>query len=186
MKEQDIFADAEESIREMIDPEQIIDIDIEGIGEASKAAAVEMIEDISKFYYNDEFLKNHPAFKKRIDSELEALRIQLKMRRVDEEMQDVLGKSCCQNPQNASLFKSLTDMQRTIITIQGKIDDIVNRLSTMIKGYQLEINFDENTDDSQESPSDEPSHKSYRGTRDFIEEMANMDDSDVDIPEDDD
>lgn len=183
MNPQDIFADAEKDIQEMIDPEQIINIDLEGINETSKATAVEMIEDLSKFYCNEEFMKSHPAFKKRADSELEALRLQLKMRKADEEMQDVLMKSCCSNPQNASLFKSLTDMQRTIITIQGKIDDIVNRLSAMMKGYQLEINFDENADDT---PSDQSSHKTYRGTKNFIENMANMDDSDVDIPEDDD
>lgn len=170
----DMFADAEEQIRDMIDPEQIIDIDLDGIGEQSKAVALEMIEDISKFYYNEAFMREHPAFKKRVDSELESLRIQIKMRKADEEMQDVLVKSCCQNPQNASLFKSLTDMQRTIITIQGKIDDIVARLNNMMKGYQAELNFDVPSDSEEES---DEIKTSYRGSKDFITAMQNAEES---------
>lgn len=166
----DIFTDAEEQIHDLIDPEQIIEIDLEGIGEQSKAVALEMIEDISKFYYNETFLKEHPTFKKRVDSELESLRLQIKMRKADEEMQDVLVKSCCQNPQNASLFKSLTDMQRTIITIQGKIDDIVTRLNNMMKGYQTDINFETPIQEEEE-----PVRKLHRGTKDFIESMKELD-----------
>lgn len=178
----DIFDESESQIQELIDPESIIEIDLDGIGEQSKATALEMIEDISKFYYNEAFMKEHPTFKKRVDTELESLRLQIKMRKADEEMQDVLVKSCCQNPQNASLFKSLTDMQRTIISIQGKIDDIVTRLNNMMKGYQMELNFDEQPADSDE-PEEETTKKTFRGTRDFIESMQNREDSGEENPE---
>ena len=70
----------DESFDGNIDGMQLIDIDMDGIDMESKEDAALLIENLSKFYYNENFMKEHPAFKKRVDADLESLRILIKMR----------------------------------------------------------------------------------------------------------
>ena len=69
---------------DIIDAEEIVDIDLDGINEESHKDAIELISNIEKYYYNDEFMQNNPKLKKRIDTELESMRVLLKMRKADE------------------------------------------------------------------------------------------------------
>jgi hypothetical protein len=156
-----------------VDGLQLVDINIEGINEEAKADAVALIDNLSKFYYDADFMKRHPNFKKRVDSDLESLRILFKMRKADEEAHDLLIKAIAGNSGNASLYKSLADMQRTIISITSKINDIVDGLNNMMKCYQLEIDFNnthENEDETEEPISD---NKTFRGSKEFISMMNN-------------
>ena len=99
-----------------VDGMQLVDIDFDGIDESAKADAIALIENLEKFYYNDDFMKNHPTFKKRIDTDLESLRILFKMRKSDETAHDLIMKAIQGNSGNASLYKSLSEMQKTIIS----------------------------------------------------------------------
>lgn len=150
---------------DIIDAEELVDIDIDGISEESNKDALELISNIEKYYYNDEFMKNNPKLKKRIDSELESLRILLKMRKSDEVTHDVLIKAISKNSSNASLYRSLTEIQKTIISITTKIGEIITDLNNLLKNYQLELNFKE------EESGDDPGQtikNATRGTKDFI------------------
>ena len=73
-------------------------------------------------------------------------------------------------------------MQRTILNITTKIDETVARLNTMMKGYQTELNFDAPADEKQQ----ESSTNIHRGSKSFIQQMNEYEDTDVEIPEDDD
>ena len=76
-----IFADVD--LDGIVDPgEEVVNIDIESIEDHSIMDAKAMVENLSKFYYDEEFMKANPSLKKRIDSELESLRILIKMRRI--------------------------------------------------------------------------------------------------------
>lgn len=155
-----------------VDGLQLVDINIDGINEEAKADAVTLIDNLSKFYYDEDFMRRQPNFKKRVDSDLESLRILFKMRKADEEAHDLLIKAIAGNSGNASLYKSLADMQRTIISITSKINDIVDGLNNMMKGYQLEIEFN-NTQDQEVETEQISDNKTFRGSKEFISMMNN-------------
>jgi hypothetical protein len=170
----DIFEDC--GLRDSIDTIDIIDIDIDGIGEESAKIAADMVENLSSFYYNEEFMAKHPQFKKRVENDIESLRVLIKMRKTDEEAHDILIKAIAGNSSNASLYRSLSEMQKTIISITTKISDIVAGLNTLMKGYQLELNFEEEnqsnqSDDIQQAPAQTQQFNTSRGTKEFIERM---------------
>ena len=160
-----------EDISPDIDGMQLVDIDFDGIEESAKADAVALIENLEKFYYNDDFMKQHPTFKKRIDADLESLRILFKMRKSDETAHDLIMKAIQGNSGNASLYKSLSEMQKTIISITTKIGDIVTTLNTLMKGFQLELEFDNQQEDGDEQPAETTSIRTTRGSKEFIERM---------------
>lgn len=160
-----------------IDGLDIVNIPIEDISKNANDKAQSLVEDLTEFYYDPEFLKNNPNFKKRVDNDLESLRMLLKMREADEVTHDVIIKAIAANSSNASLYRSLTQIQTTILQITTKIETIVNNLTTMIKSYQLELNFKMEQEQLKNEPEkDEPTSvedisSAYRGSKSFIEQM---------------
>ena len=69
----------------------------------------------------------------------------------------------------------MTNVQTTILQITTKIENIVNNLTTMIKGYQLELNFKlEQEQANQEEPEEvtvDNVSSQHRGSKSFIEQM---------------
>lgn len=163
----------------IIDGLDIVSIPIEDIGSEAEGKAKSLIEDLAKFYYDDEFLKANPNFRKRVDNDMESLRMLLKMRAADEVTHDILIKAIAANSSNASLYRSLTNVQTTILQITTKIEGIVNNLTSMIKGYQLELNFKyenelANNDELDEPATVEDSPTTHRGSKAFIEQMQKI------------
>lgn len=158
-----------------IDGLDIVNIPIEDISKNANDKAQSLVEDLTEFYYDPEFLKNNPNFKKRVDNDLESLRMLLKMREADEVTHDVIIKAIAANSSNASLYRSLTQIQTTILQITTKIETIVNNLTTMIKSYQLELNFkmeqEQLKNESEEPTSVEDISGAHRGSKSFIEQM---------------
>jgi hypothetical protein len=101
------------------------------------------------------------------------------MRKADEVAHDILLKNIGNNPGNASLYRALTETQRTILNITSKIDETVQRLNAMMKAYQMEINFEPQQEAQPESGQQASIH---RGSRSFIEDMSKVNDDDVTIP----
>ena len=161
-----------EDIQPDIDGLQLVEIDLDNINESAKADAITLIDNLSKFYYDEDFMRRNPTFKKRVDTDLESLRILFKMRRADEEAHDLLIKAITGNSGNASLYKSLTEMQKTIISITSKIGDIIEGLNALMKGYQLELNFDNEKEELENSTSSDSSNQNtHRGSKEFIKYM---------------
>jgi hypothetical protein len=152
-----------------VDGMHLIDIDLDGINESAKIDAISLIDNLSKLYYDEDFMKRNPTFKKRVDTDLESLRILFKMRKTDEEAHDILIKAIAGNSSNASLYKSLSEMQKTIISITTKICDIIEGLNNLMKGYQTELINKEEADELDEDDFDPTS--TCRGTKLFIEQM---------------
>ena len=161
-----------------IDGLDIVNIPIEDISENANAKAQSLVEDLTEFYYDPEFLKNNPNFKKRVDNDLESLRMLLKMREADEVTHDVIIKAIAANSSNASLYRSLTQIQTTILQITTKIETIVNNLTSMIKSYQLELNFkmeqEQLKNELEEPTSVEDINSAHRGSKSFIEQMTKI------------
>ena len=174
-----IFAGPDDNV---IDGLEVVNIPIEDIGTEAEGKAKSLIEDLAKFYYDDEFLKANPNFRKRVDNDMESLRMLLKMRAAEEVTHDELIKAIAANSSNASLYRSLTTVQTTILQITTKIENIVNNLTTMIKGYQLELNFkyeneiaNNESNDTPETIEDSPT--THRGSKAFIEQMQRIEEN---------
>ena len=116
---QDLFED--NVLDGIIDSEQILDIDMNKIDEDAAKDAADLVINLSKFYYDDKFMAANPTFKKRVDTDLESLRVLIKMRKSDEIAHDNLLKAIANNSSNESLYRSLTEIQKTIISITTKM-----------------------------------------------------------------
>ena len=162
---------------DVIDGLDVVNIPIEEIGAAAEGKAKTLIEDLTKFYYDEDFLKANPNFRKRVDNDMESLRMLLKMRAADEVTHDVLIKAIAANSGNASLYRALTNVQTTMLQITTKIEAIVNNLTTMIKGYQLELNFKMEQEQLREEHNEDDAmtvddvSTQHRGSKSFIEQM---------------
>ena len=160
---------------DIIDGLEVVNIPIEDISKNANVKAQSLVEDLTEFYYDPEFLKNNPNFKKRVDNDLESLRMLIKMREADEVTHDVIIKAIAANSNNASLYRSLTQIQTTILQITTKIETIVNNLTTMIKSYQLELNFkmeqEQLKNETEEPATIEDINSAHRGSKSFIEQM---------------
>ena len=163
--------------------EQLVNIDVEGIDREAKSDAHQMVDNLSKFYYDEAFMSKHPQIKKRIEDELDSMRILIKMRKADEEAHDALIKAISANNTNASLYKALTQIQGTILSVTTKMGEIVDRLNHMMKGYQLELPYEQQdqTDDNTEITT----KNTYRGTKEFIKNMLNQEQSSLILEQED-
>lgn len=160
-------------IQSLVDPEEgiePIDIDVEQIETESKDYVVKMVKNLSRFYYDEEFMSTHPVFSKRVDADIDSLCILIKMRSVDEVTQDSLVKAISTNSGNASLYRALTDVQRTILNIQTKIEETIKSLEAFMKGYQLELDFNPAQKINDDS-SDDVEQMTTRGSKEFIQQM---------------
>lgn len=154
---------------DLIDTEEIVNIDMDEVGEESIKSANSVISNIIDLYSDEEFMSKNPKLKQRIETELESLRVLIKLRKADEITHDLIIKAISQKPSNASLYRSMTDIQRTILCVTTKIEDVIKGLSGILKNYQLELNFKEDAVDATEDESDESDNNGiYRGSKDFI------------------
>lgn len=164
----------------IVDAEEIVNIDIDNIDDHSMNDARNMVNNLSEFYYDEEFMKANPNLKKRIDSELESLRILIKMRKSDETTHDILLGAIAKNSSNASLYRALSETQKTILSITTKINEIVSGLNGMLKNYQLEIQWKEETIDEEVDKDDDEEIKDiHKGAKSFIEQMNREDEDDL-------
>ena len=156
-----------------VDPEGIVeDINIADIEEEAKTASFALCRNLREVYFDEEFMKNNPRFKERLDVELESLRVLVKMRKSDEIAHDLCLRSIGMNTNNASLYKALSGIQSSMLSIQRQMDDTVKNINNLLKNVQLELNFDNNqqnnTQGQQEIPLDS---NTTRGSKKFIEMM---------------
>ena len=146
-------------------PENVLVIDMDAIDKSAINDAKALVENLSNIYCDPAFMSAHPMAKKRIDTELESLRVLIKMRKADEQAHDSIITAIASNSNNASLYRALTDIQKTILAITSKISETIIGINNILKGFQLEINFDKPKDEP------EPESDSTRGSKDFINKM---------------
>ena len=156
-----------------VDPEGIVeDINIIEIEEEAKNASFALCRNLREVYFDEEFMRKNPRFKERLDVELESLRVLVKMRKSDEIAHDLCLRSIGMNTNNASLYKALSGIQSSMLSIQRQMDDTVKNINNLLKNVQLELNFDNNqqnnTQGQQEIPLD---LNTTRGSKKFIEMM---------------
>lgn len=154
------------------DIESVYDIDIDGLDNDSKESAGEVIEVVTALFNNEQLMKAHPQLRRRIDLELETIRGLIKMRKADEIAHDAILKSISENKNNASMYRSLADIQKTSLSVTAKLHETLDRLQTLIKGFQLEFEFD--TPEEEEEVVEENIKDVHRGSKSFIQQMIEM------------
>ena len=141
--------------------EPLLDIDLDEIDHLASIDAGDMVKKISDVVTDEEWLRNNPAMKARIGVELETLRGLVKMRRTNEKAHDALVMAITRKPDSGSLYKALTDMQRTGIAITAKINEVVESLTNLLKSKTQEMIL-----------NDEDEHSNaHRGTKSFISDL---------------
>jgi len=160
-----------EDIELPVDPEGITeDIDIEEIDKLSEAEASAMCSNLKDIHFDSEFWCKHPLIKRRIDVELESLRLLIKMRRSDEISHDLCLRNLGLNGGNASLYAALAKTQSSIMSLTKQIDETLKNINTILKGVQLELDF-EKSQDEQHAPEEQSVSGMTRGSKKFIEQM---------------
>ena len=147
--------------------EDICPIDLDAINEDSDKEARDMIKTVTALYQDERFKERHPQVQARIELEIETLRGLIKMRKADEEAHDALIQAIASNKSNASLYRSMAEIQKTSIAITNKIHDTIDRLNGICKSFQLELQFEPHPDEVEEKTS----QSAHRGSKSFIEEM---------------
>lgn len=161
---------------DLIDNEEdIVNIDTERIDNDSLKEAAELVENLKDIYADPEFMKANPKFATRLKAEVEDLRILMKIRKSDEVAHDVLLSAIGRNSSNASLYRSLSDIQKTILSTTSELSSKIKDINAMLKNIQLELNFnkpEEKSVDENGQPVEQSSDQStFRGSKDFIKQM---------------
>lgn len=118
-----------------------VEIDTESLNAESIVLAQSIVDNFCKDDTTNKLLDSQPKLKKQIDSTIENLRLLIKMRKADEITHDMIVKAIGQNCTNASLYGALTKQQAQLISIQKQMDETVEKLKTLLKSYQLELDF---------------------------------------------
>lgn len=157
------------------DLEDVYNIDIDVIGKDANTLAASNIQNLLRLYNNKEFTDEHPDFKRRIDTEIESLRMLYKMKHINEEVHDHLVNSIAKHPGNASLYMALDRMQGKMLSIDKQIREQIADFNKIITGYQMELNFardnDLNNNDGGRTSQLEDGSIMSRGNKAFIEQM---------------
>lgn len=163
-----------------VDPENLVEpIDMDEINCESEKCAVELVNNLSKIYFDDKFMEENPGLKKRIDTFIESMRILIKMRKSSERTHDILVAAIPSQPTNASLYRSQAQIESNLLSIQKQMDETVNSMTNLLKGYQLELNFKDS--DSEEDNSNTIEKDIHRGSKTFIQQMRDRNDKIVDL-----
>lgn len=168
--------------------EDIVNIDTDRIDNESIKEAIDLVENLKDIYADPEFMKNNPKFATRLKTEVESLRILLKMRKSDEVAHDILLGAIGKNSSNASLYRSLSDIQKTILSTTSELNSKIKDINLMLKNIQLELNFNQQqTKEENVDPetgeiinSDQAEQTTFRGSKDFIKQMRQELDNDDD------
>lgn len=158
--------------------EDVVSIDTDRIDDDSLREATDLVENLKDIYADPEFMKNNPKFATRLKTEVESLRILLKMRKSDEIAHDILLGAIGRNSSNASLYRSLSDIQKTILSTTNDLSNKIKDINSMLKNIQLELNFKQETSgvidpETEEvtQPGETVDQTTFRGSKDFIKQM---------------
>lgn len=163
-----------------VDPENLVEpIDMEEINSESEKSAVELVSNLSKIYFDEEFMEENPGLKKRIDTFIESMRILIKMRKSSERTHDILVAAIPSQPTNASLYRSQAQIESNLLSIQKQMDDTVSSMTNLLKGYQLELNFRSNEDENKETDVASVDKDIHRGSKSFIQQMREKNNVDL-------
>ena len=152
-------------------PTLVIDLDeVEG---QAKAKAQQITERLSKYYFDPKYIQEHPYIPNKIAQEMDQIRMLLKMQSVNEKAQDTLIQNITMNAGKGALYTSLTALQKSMLDIQKLLNDIVSSIESIFK--EMQDNADKTFAEKPKETNLEDGSIIVRGSKEFIESLANRD-----------
>ena len=151
-------------------PTLIIDLD-EVDGEA-KAKATEITERLSNYYFDEQYIEQHPYIPNEISQEIDNIRILIKMLSINEKAQDTLITNITMNAGKGALYQSLTSLQETILKIQRQLNESVKNVEDIFKEMQAET--DKTFSEKPKELNAADGSYTVRGSKEFIEYLSKM------------
>lgn len=140
------------------------EIDLDAVNSESEKKAEEIIQKLSDYYFDEKYIKEHPYIPNKIKQEVDSVRRLLKMLSINENAQDTLIRAITLGCQKGSLYTSLTTLQNTMLSIQTKLDESVEKLEDIFQTMQE--NCEETFEDKEKESSD--GGLRVRGSKEFI------------------
>lgn len=146
-----------------------IDINMDKVNSDAESQAEYITERMSNYYFNQEWVDNHPYIKPKIAQEIQNIRRLLKMLTINEKAQDSIIMSIAINASKATLYSALTALQNSTLNIQKQLDELISNLELTFKSMQTDC---EKTFVEKDKEKDEKTGSMVvRGSREFIKEM---------------
>lgn len=146
-----------------------IDINMDKVNSDAESQAEYITERMSNYYFDQEWVDNHPYIKPKIAQEIQNIRRLLKMLTINEKAQDSIILSISINASKATLYSALTALQNSTLNIQKQLDELISNLETTFKSMQADC---EKTFADKEKEKDATTGSMVvRGSREFIKEM---------------
>lgn len=155
-----------------IQADPVVQINLDEIDKAAQKDAHAISDRVVRLLADEEWMKAHPRIGARLEVEIEQIRRHIKMLRADEQVHDALLMAIAANGSNASLYRNLTIVQKTMLDVQTQMNEAIKRVNDMMKNFQMELPFEQNSKE-EDSHLDNPNIT--RGTKDFIKQMKGND-----------
>lgn len=141
-------------------------LNLEDINESAKHEAVEITERLSNYYFDPQYLKDHPYIENKIRQEINNIRRLLKMLSINEAAQDSLVQNITTNAGKSSLYQSLTSLQDTTLKIQTQLMKLTSELEIIFKDMQ--DNCDKTFEEKDKVIDQDAGYNVVRGSKEFI------------------
>jgi hypothetical protein len=165
--EDDFLTDDMESLGITMEP---VNIDVDEINNDSTKTANIIIERLSNYFFDEEYIKSHPYIPTKIKEETENVRRLLKMLTINETAQDILIKGLALDPSKAGLYTALTSMQNSTLQIQKQLMDRTDALEEIFKKME-----DETERSFKDKPKDNVNGlRVVRGSKDFLKKLQKV------------
>lgn len=146
-----------------------IDINMDKVNSDAESQAEYITERMSNYYFDQDWVDNHPYIKPKIAQEIQNIRRLLKMLTINEKAQDSIIMSIAINASKATLYSALTALQNSTLNIQKQLDELISNLELTFKSMQTDC---EKTFVEKDKEKDEKTGSMVvRGSREFIKEM---------------
>ena len=161
------FPILDDTMEELESPTLVLNLD--EINNNAKSEATEITERLSNYYFDEQYLEDHPYIKNKIKQEINNIRRLLKMLSINEAAQDALIGNITINASKGTLYQSLTSLQNTILNIQTQLNKVTAEVENIFKEMQDNC---EKTFEEKEKVQDEDTGKMVvRGSREFINSL---------------
>lgn len=144
-------------------------LNLDDVNETAKQEAMEITERLSNYYFDEQYLIDHPYIKNKIKQEINNIRRLLKMLSVNEAAQDSLLLNITTNAAKASLYTSLTSLQDTTLKIQSQLGKLVNEVEEIFRTMQ--DNCEKTFEEKDKELDSDIGYNVVRGSKEFIQSL---------------
>ena len=157
----------DDTMEELETPTLLLNLD--EINTLAKEEATEITERLSNYYFDEQYLEDHPYIKNKIKQEINNIRRLLKMLSINEAAQDALIQNITINSGKGTLYQSLTSLQNTILNIQTQLNKVTAEVENIFK--EMQDNCEKTFEEKDKVEDQETGKLVVRGSREFINSL---------------